>query len=303
MFKQIKRVAQTLLVTGTIVALSATGVMAAAPTGAGPDTAVAPSADWLPLAENGADWYAFTYDGEGEQVEVVADVYPESSVDISIWTPDQIRRGGSDEGIDPIGYATANDAVAGDLNWAGNFNLAGTYYVVVEHNGSRAETAYYQLTVSGIGVGFPQADTVQGDDNVAADMTDSEAADNDANVEDKTETMGSSSDDALAIDGQWMPLEVGHEYWFAFSYVGDNEQIEVWLDVEPNEGASFSVWTPEQLRRLGQGEDIDPVGRGNSSDNTPGDLFWAGSFDEGGTYHVRVDHSGNNTSYAALNIK
>ena len=69
-------------------------------------------------------------------------------------------------------------------------------------------------------------------------------------------------DDALSPSGDWDHLEPGQSSWYAFQYLGDGSRIEIALQMEPDASAGFSVWTPDQIRRWGQGEYVEPVGRG-----------------------------------------
>ena len=134
---------------------------------------------------------------------------------------------------------------------------------------------------------------------------------------------GTGPDDALAPSGEWTPLTRGQEHWYAFEYGGHQEmqeteddedeeesvwvssQIQVLLDSEPDEGITFSLWTPENIRLWGLGEDVEPVGRGGEDEYAPGDLCWCGTFQEPGTYYVVVEHTGQgpDTAYYTLDIR
>lgn len=114
---------------------------------------------------------------------------------------------------------------------------------------------------------------------------------------------GTGPDDALVPDGEWQPLNPGERLWYAFQYTGDGSQIQVRLDVEPENGATFEVWTPDEIRRWGQGLKVEPIGRGSTDPAAPGALVWSGNFNEGGTYYVVVEHAGKPwTNYYLLTV-
>lgn len=134
------------------VAILLTGSPIATAAGTGPDDAVAPVTDWQPLDARESHWYAFQYAGDGSQIQVRLEVEPAESATFVVWTPEQIRRWGLGEYVEPIGRGSDDPSTGGGPLWSGNFNDAGTYYVVVEHAGDQLGTSYYLLTVSGDGV-------------------------------------------------------------------------------------------------------------------------------------------------------
>lgn len=133
---------------------------------------------------------------------------------------------------------------------------------------------------------------------------------------------GTGPGNALAPSGEWTPLTRGEEHWYAFDYRGHQEmqevedngdeeeavwvssRIQVLLESEPDEGITFSLWTPENIRLWTLGEDVEPVGRGGEDEHAPGDLCWCGTFQEPGTYYVVVEHSGQgpDTAYYTLDV-
>jgi hypothetical protein len=117
---------------------------------------------------------------------------------------------------------------------------------------------------------------------------------------------GTGPDDALAPADEWQPLEPGKSLWYAFYYKGDGSQIEVRMDVEPKDpevGATFAVWTPEEINDWRLGLEAQPVGRGSRDPTAGGSLLWTGSFTTEGTYYVVVEHTGTpGTSYYLLEI-
>jgi hypothetical protein len=109
----------------------------------------------------------------------------------------------------------------------------------------------------------------------------------------KTPGDGTGPDDAVAPTGEWQPLGAGESHWYAFRYLGDSSQIQVHLEVAPPGNATFVVWTPEQIRRWGQGEAVEPIGRGSQDPHTEGRLVWAGGFTTAGIYYVVVQAAGS----------
>lgn len=65
------------------------------------------------------------------------------------------------------------------------------------------------------------------------------------------------------------------------------------MDVEPNEGAGFLVFSAADAEAIMAGASIDdfaPVGAGTPNEFEPGYLFWRGVIPHSGTYYVMVDH-------------
>ncbi|MFC2015467.1 TolB family protein [Chloroflexota bacterium] len=102
---------------------------------------------------------------------------------------------------------------------------------------------------------------------------------------------GTGPDEALLPTGEWAQLGAEESHWYAFYYVGDGSQIQVRLQVEPDDGVEFSVWTPEQIWRWGLGEYVEPVGRSSVDPYAEGTLAWSGSFNTSGTYYLVVEHA------------
>jgi TolB protein len=124
----------------------------------------------------------------------------------------------------------------------------------------------------------------------------------------ETPVVGTGPDNAVAPLGDWQPLTGGESHWYAFHYAGDGSQIHVRLQVEPETvptaGATFAVWTPDQIWHWGLGEYVEPVGRGSPDPVSEGSLVWAGNFTTEGIYNVVVEHAGSQpgTSYYLLEV-
>jgi TolB protein len=144
-----------LLVIVVLLAGSVGAVIAAG--GTGPNDALTPSDDWQPIGPEESYWYGFEYKGDSSQIQVRLEVEPAGSVDFEVWTPGGIRRWGQGLESSAIGGGSPDPSSDRALVWSGNFVEAGTYYVVVEHNGSQPGTAYYLLDISGDGVSLEPA--------------------------------------------------------------------------------------------------------------------------------------------------
>ena len=144
-----------LLAVVVLLAGSVTATVATAAAGMGPDDAPAPSGEWQQLNTGESYWYAFEYAGDGSQIQIRLEVEPAESAMFQVWTPAEIERWRLGLEAKPIGRGSADPSAAGVLLWSGNFNDAGTYYVIVESGHSEPGTSYYLLTVSGDGVSLP----------------------------------------------------------------------------------------------------------------------------------------------------
>ena len=104
--------------------------------GTGPSDALPLAGTWLPLTVGQETWYAFQYPGDGSQVAIQMSVDPTGSAGFKVFTPAQEQQWAQGSTVDPVGRGSVNDARGGDLFWTGNFSTPGTYYVVVDQNGS-----------------------------------------------------------------------------------------------------------------------------------------------------------------------
>jgi hypothetical protein len=107
------------------------------------------------------------------------------------------------------------------------------------------------------------------------------------------EPAGSGPDSALQVDNAWHSINPNRSRWYTFYYNGDGSQVQVRLQVEPENAAGFEVWTPEEAQRWRLGLDVDPVGQGSPDPNQANTLVWSGSFSIPGAYYVVVSHSGS----------
>jgi hypothetical protein len=123
----------------------------------GPDDTVAPTGEWQPLGAGESHWYAFQYQGDSSQIQVHLEVVPHRCATFDVWTPDQIRRWGQGEYVEPVGRGSQDPYAEGHLVWSGSFTTAGTYYVAVQGAGSPSSLSFYLLEIDGQGVSFPES--------------------------------------------------------------------------------------------------------------------------------------------------
>jgi hypothetical protein len=276
MFKKLSTLVMAGVIFVSLLGFTGGSVALAATAGKEPESALAPAGKWMPLAVGQETWYAFNYAGDGSQILARMGVDPAGSATFSVWTPANVQQRAQGGTVTPVGQGATNDLFGGDLVWTGNFDLPGTYYVVVDQAGSTPGN--YALTVSGSGVSFPQPKQVKAPAGGAKPM---------------------------APTGNSTPVAVGQQHWYTFDYAGDNSEILARMSVDPTGSAEFSVWTPALFQQLGQagpGDKVDPVGRGSVDDGLGGDLVWQGNFNTPGTYHILVDQTGSIPSSYSLNV-
>ena len=116
---------------------------------------------------------------------------------------------------------------------------------------------------------------------------------------------GSGPADAQAPSPDWQVIKPGQEHWYGFYYPGDGSPIEIRLQTEPPEGASFGLFTPDGIRRWSDGDPLEPVGRGLPLRSGSATQIWTGSFYDEGAYFVVVEHEGQKQapSYYLLEIE
>ncbi len=261
--------------------------LAAAAGGAGPSTAMPPDGTWHQIDRGQSQWYSFKYDGKDEQILVKMNAKPSDGAMFMVVTPEQARLWEKTGEEKSCGCSSEDKYVGADRSWSGKFNMPGTYYIVVKHSGIHETPTDYSLSVSGKGVTVPQA-AAPGAPVAAASTKAAETA---------------VSAEAMSPFEDWMAMEGGTSHWETFTYDKSNSRVELVMDAEPNNAVTFSVWTPDQVRRYSLGENVEPIGRGTKNEKAPGDVSWSGSFTSPGTYYVRVDHLGQGKSYCKLTLK
>lgn len=250
-----------------------------------------PSVGWEPLAAGESHWYSFEYLGDGSQIEIRMEPDSVDNASFSVWTPEQMRLLDAGGEVDPVGRGSIDPYTGCCLAWSGNFNTAGTYYILVEHTGNPAGVSYYTLEIAGEGVWFSEVTDEdvgsQGgvSEEVEADMS---AAEGDASA---GVAAGTGPGDASAPVDEWRPVESGESHWYAFQYEGDGSQILIRTEIFPAGSVTFCLWTPEQIRLRGLGGEVEPIGCGSADPFAEGVLVWSGNFNAAGTYYVVVEYA------------
>ncbi len=269
--------------------VGANGAFAYAPSGAGPDSAMAPAAGLVQIAPGAQQWYAFhsdaaASDATDKKITALLTAYPQGSVSFNVWTPAGYREWAAGLTNDngkliggPIGAGTLHQAKDGDttydrfggsLEWNGTSNQAGTYYIQVQSNSQMPSS--YTLSISGDYVSFPSANQTVAAQPVAAKQAVAMKAGSSGanaaplvlpatgNAAQPKAALGSAPDNALTLSGQTEQLPVGAQQWYAFQYPGpaaDGTQpvASLLLNAYPQGSASFYVWSPQGLRNLALG--------------------------------------------------
>lgn len=311
--KNIKKNGLVMLSAGALALLSIGTGFAATPDGSRPDNALIPTTQQTVDAGESV-WYAFDYqldvDGSSPAINISLDGYPDEGTNFEVWTPQLLQQYAGDAQVEPIGRGSENDYVAGDTSWTGDFVEAGTYYVRVSNESVTSND--HVLSVTGDGVILPQIPTNEAEDEAIAETeaaeasvgTQTEPSASESSSESKMDAAdGSSPAHALKATGEWTELAANTGVWYAFEYTYDADDrihAQAWLNSVPDNGIHFEVWTPQQLQQ--QDDESEPIGRGSQDDNTVGDYFWTGSFNQSGTYYVLVTNDNPTVGYYQLNI-
>ena len=108
---------------------------AAAVAGANPNNP-APLNAWESLAVGGQKWYSFQYPGDKSQVTLAMVVDPAGTAGFQVLTPAQFKQYQQDGTITSVGQGGVDNKINADLVWSGNFDVPGTYYVLVSQIGA-----------------------------------------------------------------------------------------------------------------------------------------------------------------------
>lgn len=301
MFKRLSVWLMAAAIIAGSLALGMTGPGTALAAGLGPEDALTPDNQWTALTAGQPTWYAFNYAGDSSQIVVRMGVDATNPAAFEVWTPGQLAQWARGDSVSPVGRGASNDLFGGDLIWTGNFDTAGTYYVLV----TAASPTTYALQISGDGVSFLKPAAPAKAETAAAATTTTTAMATTTGVKEATQVAakaGQGPADALTATGEWRPLAVGQTTWYAFSYPGDGSSVTVRMSLGQSDSAAFAVWTPEALARAAQDDTVQPVGRGSASDLFGGDLVWTGNFNTPGTYYVVVTQTGSAPANYALTI-
>lgn len=271
-----------------LAALPLVSASAVTPGGMGPDDAMTAGYDWMPIVVGEQHWFAFEYDGKRDPIEIKMYAKPTEGGMFRVLTPTQAQTWRKDGKIESVGAGSSNSAVKSELYWTGEFNRAGTYYVVVEHSKLVPGTTWCKLTITGKGVTLPGSPAVY-EPEVAKPLP----------------VQGGGPDLAYG-PGNWQELYEGASNWFAFTYDkhANDPMIQIKMYLKHTEGVSFKVLTEEQAAHWRKTGEMKWIGAGSKNDSLSTDLFWTGKFTTSGTYYVVVEHSKTigDTAYGKLLI-
>jgi hypothetical protein len=92
--------------------------------------------NWQVLHEGESRWYTFRHQGDGLPVQIWMDADPNEGAGFRVFSEENamaVMAGSAPDDVDDIGRGTSNPDEAGDLFWRGEFEEAGTFYVLIEH--------------------------------------------------------------------------------------------------------------------------------------------------------------------------
>jgi TolB protein len=102
-----------------------------------------------------------------------------------------------------------------------------------------------------------------------------------------------------AAAASWEQLAAGESRWTSFEYKGDGSQVAVRLEATQGGSLVFEVYTPDEMRRMEDGDRAQPIGRGSADPKAGGVLIWSGNFPTAGTYAVKVERAGDTAGTVA----
>jgi TolB protein len=106
-----------------------TAMVAFAQGGSGPDNALVPYGQNVTLAPNSAQWFKFEVGGKKADATAFLDAASADGLRLAIYTPAQIAAWQNGDALKALGMGSRQREHT--LGWFGEFNQAGTYYVVV----------------------------------------------------------------------------------------------------------------------------------------------------------------------------
>jgi uncharacterized protein YraI len=109
-----------------------------------------------------------------------------------------------------------------------------------------------------------------------------------------------------ALAANWRSLGQGQSQWFAFNHPGDDQPVQIWMNVEPDNAAGFRIFNESDAQAIMAGanpDDFVDIARGTNNPNEPADLFWRGAFSERARFFVMVMNRGtSDTSYSIYGV-
>lgn len=287
-----------------VLILSGTA-MAQAPMGSGPDDTMTPTGQWMKIESGEYHWYAFHFDYDEDRVadpiEIRMYAEPYDVATLTVRDKEQAQLWRADGTQEHFGCCTMVDEDKDEDGnpdyaiWAGSLRSSGTYYIVVEHSRSMAESGMYRFTISGEGLSFPTAAPVPMAEEAEAAPAEPEPR--------MIAEEGGGPDLAMVPTGEWTIIEEGQYQWYTFYFDFDEdyetEPIEIRMYTDIYDGATLTVRNVEQAnmwRDDGTQEhfgcctmvDID-----KDEDGKADYAMWAGTLRSSGQYYIVVEHARN----------
>lgn len=277
----------------TALVMPATALRAVTPTATEPDDTMLLDT-WYPVAMGEQEWLVFNYDGKKDPIEIHLYAKPTEGVAFRVLTPTQMEHWRDTGKIEAIGAGSYNEFEKSELFWTGEFNLPGTYYVLVDHSKVIKDTVWCKLTITGKGVSFPSATGASPYAPVASP------------IQPVADPAAGGGPDLAYLPGKWQEMREGVQNWFMFTYDkhASDPMIAIKFYAQHTEGVIFKVLTPEQAAEWRTDGKLEWTGVGTKDKSSSADLSWTGEFTTSGTYYVVVEHSktSGETAYGKLLI-
>lgn len=299
-----KRTYIPLIVAGVaVMVLLLVGVsMAATAGGTGPDDAMTPDGQWKTLTSGTQHWYMFRFDYDSaranEPVEIRIYSEPFDGAVLTVHNEQQAAIWRRDGKLEHFGCCTLydqdrnSDGKSDFALWSGALGASGNYYIVVEpaQNVNRVQ---YRFELTGKGVSYPVT---------TAPVTVAPVVVPPAELTEKVmgSLVGTGPDFAMSPTDEWRELKSGEYQWFKFHFGYDearaNQNIEVRLYSEPNQGAILTIRNEAQAnlwRKDGKHEWFGcamPFDQDRNSDGNPDFGLWSGQLGISGDYYLVVEH-------------
>lgn len=269
--------------------MPATALRAATTTATSPDDVMLLDT-WYPVNLGEQEWLVFNYDGKKNPIEIHLYAKPTDGVDFRVLTPAQMQHWRATGKIESVGAGSYNKVEKSELFWTGEFNLPGSYYVLVEHSKVLKGTVWCKLTIDGKGVSFPSEMGAMPSVPATSPI----------------QPVAGGGPDLAYLPGNWQEMHEGVQNWFTFSYDkhATDPMIAIRFYATHTEGVSFKVLTPEQAAKWRADGTLEWIGSGAKDKSCSADLSWTGKFTTSGTYYVVVEHSKTTgeTAYGKLLI-
>jgi hypothetical protein len=268
-------------------------------------TAVPQGESYRQIAPGEMQWLSFRSEGEGDNILVTLDAALDDNgiggLTFKIFTPQNLREWMDGLEVNPVGRGSEQEVLDADLVWQGNFVNPGTYYIIVENQGSTPNS--YLLQATGDDIWFDLAAPSEMMPTSPAPMMMPQPGEVALAVVDLSVITGGLGPEAsLSPQGQWIRLAPGASLWFSFTSRGENDDILAQLTAEPAQDFSFEVLTPDDLRERADGLEVTPVGRGSENETLSSDLSWRGNFNIAGQYHIVVENNGSAPGFFSLEV-